>query len=181
MKVFIFVTVFFLAGARGFCDTASDIKTFFKGHADMFAEILKRYNDKVDYKVKPLPGQKHYHIRQFSFSKRKGKAEDSSSSSGVPAPDPPRVFTSKSAWADLKATVINYHTHYVIKVESSAPAEKWILEKNDNSHAVISSGGLNDQYDFVIDQPGNFVPGRVNLRVINMSDGNQYPSLFPLK
>jgi len=171
--------VIFLFPLAGFCDMAGDISTFFQEHANMFQEILKRYNDKGDYKYKPIAGQKYVSARVYP-AKRKQSAMGEATEVPV-GPDPPVVFTSKTAWADLKATVINYHTHFQVRVESSSPAEKWFLEKDDTNHTVISSGGLNDQYNFLIDQPGNFVSGQMNLRIINLSDGNQYPSLFPLK
>jgi hypothetical protein len=143
---------------------------------------MRRYNDRLDYKFKPVVGQKFVAARHSGSGKSGGNGKNNGAV-GTEAlqPDPPRIFSSKSAWADLKATVVNYHTHFQIKVESTTPAEKWILEKADSNHTVISSGGLNEQYNFVIDQPGNFVPGQFVLRVINTSDGNQYPSLFPLK
>ena len=160
-----------------------DIDTFFQSNASMFEEILKRYNDKGDYKYKPIVGQKMASTSAYSGVKKGVKTSTTpvvTTPTPIP-PDPPKTFTTKSAWADLTATVKNYHTHFLIKVVSSTPAEKWFLEKDNSTHDVISSGGLNEQYNFVIDQPGNFVAGQMNLRIINTQDGQEYPSLFPLK
>ena len=183
MRILFFTLIILAVESPCFPDTATDISTFFRGHQDMFEEIQKRYNDKNDYKVKTMPGQKYASARpsRSTRSTHKSSVTASGAGSDVPPPDRPVTFSSKSAWADLTAVVENFHTHYTIKVTSTSPAEKWFIEKDDSAHTVISSGGLNDQYNFMIDQPGNFVAGQLNLRVINISDGNQYPSLFPLK
>ncbi len=155
---------------------STDFPSFFQFHADMFNEVSRRYNDREDYKIKPLPGQS---IARRASNRQKGVGKTGSDASSVPPPVT-QVFKSKSAWSEMTATMTNYHTHFILKVVSTAAAEKWILEKDDADKTVIAQGGLNDQNSFVVDQPSEFTPG-MNLRIMVIVDGEQYPSILPLK
>ncbi len=87
-------------------------------------------------------------------------------------------FTDKSAWADMTANLTNFHSHFLIKIESSSPVEKWILK--DLTNTEIDSGSLNNAYTFVVDHPGEFKKG-MSLTLMIYKDGLQYPSLLKLQ
>ncbi len=141
-------------------------------NADMFEEVGKRYNDQVEYHLKNMPGQRVSAKKKPVFISNKPETT-------TPPPPITQVFSAKSAWSDLKVTIINYHTHYQIRGESTAPAEKWILKKEDPDKTEVAAGGLNDQYSFVGDVPGEFPTG-LSLTIVVISDGQQYPCLVEL-
>lgn len=166
MKSLIFILLFFLAGQALADRTADDLKAYFDLHASVFDALSLRY----------LPDQTVGSSGGGSSPKDK-KTKKIEDVVVVQAPTT-MVFTGTSSWANMKATVINYHTHFVGKVETDAPAEKWIL-KEDATRNEVDSGSLNDAYNFTIDHPGEFKPG-FSLTLMIYKDGLQYPSLLTL-
>ena len=157
----------------------SDIATFMNGHADMFQQLSSRYNDRTAYKLSRYPGQKAGAVRSpGAGGKSKSKTAGAAATTTGPEIPPPttQTFTGKSAWSDMKATIINYHTHFVGKIETTAPAEKWILK---NGETIVTSGSVNDLYNFTFDVPGEFKPG-LDLTIMVIKDESQYPSLIEL-
>ncbi len=156
----------------------SDIATFMSGHAEMFQQLLRRYNDRTAYKLSRYPGQKVSYRSPGTGRGAKSKTVSAPATATGPVIPPPTTqsFSGKSAWSDMKCTVTNYHTHYVGKVETTAPAEKWILK---NGETLVSSGSINDVYNFTFDIPGEFKPG-LDLTIMVIKDETQYPSLLAL-
>ena len=149
-------------------------------NADMFEEVGKRYNDQVEYNLKTMPGQKIYgKKRRLAVSASPSKSDKTKVETTTPPPPITQVFSAKSAWSDFKVTIVNYHTHYQIRGESTAPAEKWILKKEDPDKTEVAAGGLNDQYNFMGDVPGEFPTG-LSLTIVVIKDGQQYPCLVEL-
>ncbi len=176
VKSFKIILIFCFLSTGAFAgDSASDIATFYSNHEGMFKQLLEFYD----------PGDvttQGDSTSEKTTTKKAGKrkAVSSAAVSAVLAVPPPvtQVFSAQSTWANMKATVINYHTHFKVMIETDAPAEKWILEE-DKTKNELASGSLNDQENFVIDQPGEFKAG-LNVSIMIYKDGLQYPSLLPL-
>jgi hypothetical protein len=166
LRWFLFVLILFIAGPALADRTADDLKAFFDLHASVFDALSMRY---LPDQAIGSPG---------GGSTRKGKNTKKIEDVEVAQAPTTMVFTGSSSWANMKATVINYHTHFVGKVETDAPAEKWIL-KEDATRNEVDSGSLNDAYNFTIDHPGEFKPG-FSLTLMIYKDGLQYPSLLTL-
>lgn len=170
----LFLIVFFIPSL--ILAEQSDLATFMSSHADMFQQLLKRYNDRTAYKLARYPGQKVAFAGSHGSGKSKTAAAPSTATGPSIPPPTTQTFSGSSAWSDMKATITNYHTHFVGKVETTAPAEKWILKNGDT---LISSGSINDQYNFTFDIPGEFKPG-LDLTIMVIKDETQYPSLLAL-
>ncbi len=167
MRLFLFVLVLSFAGPV-FADRAGDdLKAFFDLHASVFDALSMRYTPD-----EPLGSG------GTGSPAKKGKKYKQIDEVVVQQAPTTLVFTGTSSWANMKATVINFHTHFVGKIETDAPAEKWIL-KEDATRNEVDSGSLNDAYNFVFDHPGEFKPG-YSLTLMIYKDGLQYPSLLTL-
>lgn len=168
MRPILFSIVLLLAACPALADrTQDDLKAFFDLHASMFDALSLRYT----------PDGPAVSPGDSTPPKKSGKRKITDK---VEAPQAPAtfVYTGQSSWANMKATVINYHTHFVGKIETDAPAEKWIL-KDDSTRAELDSGSLNNAYNFTIDHPGEFKAG-YSLTLMIYKDGLQYPSLLTL-
>src|SRR5208282_890143 len=82
----------------------SDIATFMGGHADMFQQLLRRYNDRTAYKLARYPGQKGPSNRSpgsGGSGKSKSVSAPATATSPVVPPPTTQTFSGSSAWSDM--------------------------------------------------------------------------------
>lgn len=169
----VFLPIFFLTfGVVNAGNSDNDIKVWIQWHKDMFSEMAQDFDPHKAYTIPVLPNQNPSPSRHKAATSKKE----------VEAPVHFEPITTKyhadTAWGSLDATVVDSHDNYVIKVNSSNPAQKWIL-KTLPSQEVLQEGGVNEQQSFIVRMNRAF-QNNLALTVMIEADGQVYPALLPL-